>query len=92
MFRLEMQASHATKFSAGKTRRSIHIEPRHNKRFINQRIVFVLSASCRFREFVDVRQQLLAHFSGYPLPLPELPPKTLLATTDSELLKQRRVV
>jgi hypothetical protein len=44
----------------------------------------------RFREFVALRKELLDEFSEYPLPLPQLPPKTLLASTDPELLQQRR--
>jgi hypothetical protein len=44
----------------------------------------------RFREFVALRKELLDEFSEYPVPLPQLPPKTLLASTDPELLQQRR--
>jgi hypothetical protein len=47
---------------------------------------------CRFREFVELRRQLLAEYSEYPLPLPSMPPKTMLASTDPVLLQQRRVV
>lgn len=46
----------------------------------------------RFREFVALRRDLLHEFPEYPLPLPELPPKTLLASTDAALLQQRRVM
>ena len=47
---------------------------------------------CRFREFVELRRQLLVEYSDYPLPLPEVPAKTMLASTDPVLLQQRRVV
>ena len=46
----------------------------------------------RFREFVELHSRLTAQFSSYPLPLPELPPKKLLSSTDPALLQQRRIV
>jgi hypothetical protein len=54
--------------------------------------VFLWFIFCRFREFVELRRQLLAEYSEYPLPLPSMPPKTMLASTDPVLLQQRRVL
>lgn len=51
-----------------------------------------MSSHFRFKEFTELRRQLLEHFSDYPLPLPDLPPKTILASTDPRLLQQRRVM
>jgi hypothetical protein len=54
--------------------------------------ISALNEIYRFREFVDLRQQLIAAFPEYPLPLPQLPPKSVLPSTDATLLQQRRIV